>query len=100
MEELFLETNSGLIPLKEEQIQKYNLKMGTYAPFTKFRIVDKHGRFGSIPFENKTSSPGVNDMPLGEGMDDDEIVEFEDLGSIMSQSEIIDFGRGTDSSNY
>ena len=39
-------------------------------------------------------------MPEGEGMEDDEIVEFSETGEILSQSEIIDFSHGTDSEWY
>ncbi len=38
-------------------------------------------------------------MPEGEGLEDDEIVEFSETGAILSQSEIIDFSQGTDSDN-
>jgi hypothetical protein len=39
----------------------------------------------------------VAEMPEGEGLEDDEIVEFSETGAILSQSEIIDFSHGTDS---
>jgi len=96
MKELYLETQQGNIKIDQNQIEKYNLKEGTISPFTKFRIVDK---FGNYNFEGKdTSSPDAEKMPAGEGMEDDEIVEFSETGAILSQSEIIDFSEGTDSS--
>lgn len=94
MIELFLKTENGLIPLDKEVIEKYNLVEGRKSPFTRYYVVDKTG---SHKFDNKTSSPGPEDMPEGEGMEDDEIVEFSDTGAIFSQSEIIDFSHGTDS---
>jgi hypothetical protein len=98
MEELFLETKKGCIKIDPKLIEKYNLKEGMTSPFTKLRIVDKHGNF--FLEGEKTSSPDADEIPTGEGLADDEIVEFKDTGSILSQSEIIDFGEGTDSSNY
>ncbi|MEL7647591.1 MAG: hypothetical protein AAGU76_05830 [Sedimentibacter sp.] len=96
MKELFLNTDEGLVPIEEQIVEKYGLKAGTKSPFHRFWIVDKNGKKG----ENKgfgTSSPDADEMPEGEGLEDDEIVEFEETGAIMSQSEIIDFSRGTDS---
>ena len=96
MKELFLKTESGLVPLDEKIIEKYNLVEGRKSPFTRYYVVDKTGipKFNS---EKETSSPGADEMPAGEGAEDDEIVEFSDTGAILSQSEIIDFSEGTDS---
>jgi hypothetical protein len=96
MKELFLETENGLIPLDEKIIEKYNLVEGRKSPFTRYYLVDKTGRH-KFKSEKETSSPGVDEMPAGEGADDDEIVEFSDTGAILSQSELIDFSQGTDS---
>lgn len=96
MKKLFMETSEGLFPIPEDLINKYNLKSGRISPFNRYRIVDKNGSFEL----NSTSSSDINKMPAGEGMNDDEIVEFNDTGEILSQSEIIDLGEGTDSSNY
>ena len=96
MKELFLKTENGLLPLSEEEIEKYNLEEGKKSPFTGYYVVDKDGRY-KFNNEKQTSSPGIDEMPAGEGMDDDEIVEFSDTGAILSQSEIIDFSHGTDS---
>ena len=95
MKELFLNTEQGLVPIDVKIIEKYGLKEGTKSPFNRFWIVDKNGSMGNGKIE--TSSPGVDEMPAGEGLEDDEIVEFEETGAIMSQSEIIDFSHGTDS---
>ncbi len=71
------------------------MKEGTRSPFNRLWIVDESGRTGDGV--NETSSPGADEMPAGEGLEDDEIVEFKETGAIMSQSEIIDFSHGTDS---
>ena len=70
--------------------------IGRKSPFTRCYVVTKDGRnkFGG---EKETSSPGLDEMPAGEGAEDDEIVEFSDTGAILSQSGIIDFSLGTDS---
>lgn len=96
MEKLFLQTENGLIPLDEKMIEKYNLVKGRKSPFTRYYVVDETGNhnFGST---KETSSDDVDRMPAGEGAEDDEIVEFSDTGTILSQSEIIDFSHGTDS---
>jgi len=97
MKELFLNTKQGLVPIEEKIIEKYNLKEGIISPFSRYWIVDKNGSLGEKLPENETSSPGVDEMPAGEGLENDEIVEFSETGAILSQSEIIDFSGGTDS---
>ncbi len=96
MKELFLKTENGLIPLDEKIIEKYNLVEGKKSPFTRYYVVNKTGRI-KFDSEKQTSSPGADEMPAGEGAEDDEIIEFSDTGAILSQSEIIDFSHGTDS---
>ncbi|WP_326910075.1 hypothetical protein [Sedimentibacter sp. MB31-C6] len=100
MSELFLKTENGLIPISKEKVEKYNLKLGTFAPFSRFPVVDKDGNFSANYLNKETSSPSADEIPAGEGLEDDEIVEFSETGEILSQSEIIDFSQGTDSSNY
>jgi len=97
MKELFLSTNQGLVTIEEKIIEKYNLKEGKISPFSRLWIVDKNGSTKDTMDDNETSSPGIDEMPAGEGLEDDEIVEFSETGAIMSQSEIIDFSHGTDS---
>lgn len=97
MKELFLKTDHGLFPIDEKLIEKYNLTEGKIAPFSRFWVVDKNGSRGIVIPEDDTSSPGIDEMPQGEGIEDDEIEEFEETGAILSQSEIIDFSHGTDS---
>jgi hypothetical protein len=97
MKELFLKTKNGLQPIDEKLINKYDLVEGKIAPFSRYWVVDKNGSKGINNPDDDTSSPGVDEMPAGEGAEDDEIVEFSDTGAIFSQSEIIDFSHGTDS---
>lgn len=97
MKELFLKTENGLQPIDEKLIEKYNLVEGKIAPFSRYWVVDKNGSVGINNPDDDTSSLGIDEMPAGEGAEDDEIVEFSDTGAIFSQSEIIDFSHGTDS---
>lgn len=97
MKELFLKTEHGLQPINEKIIEKYNLVEGKIAPFSRCWVVDKNGSVGIRNPDNDTSSPGLDEMPEGEGLDNDEIEEFSETGAIFSQSEIIDFSHGTDS---
>lgn len=97
MKELFLKTENGLQPIDEKLIEKYNLVEGKIAPFSRYWVVDKNGSMGVNNPDDDTSSPGIDEMPVGEGAEDDEIVEFSDTGAIFSQSELIDFSHGTDS---
>lgn len=97
MKELFLNTDQGLVKIEEDVIKKYNLKEGMISPYSRFWIVDKNGITENAMFKHETSSPDVREMPAGEGLEDDEIVEFGETGAILSQSEILDFSEGTDS---
>ena len=97
MKELFLKTENGLQKIDETVIEKYNLCEGKIAPFSRYWVVDKNGSLGINNPDDDTSSPKPDEMPVGEGAEDDEIVEFSDTGAIFSQSEIIDFSHGTDS---
>lgn len=87
MEDLFIETEKGNIPVDQNLIEKYDLKEGTFTPFTQERIVDKNGEFiYDMPEEERGS--------LNQG--DDEIDEMEN-GLALSTSEMIDIYEGTDS---
>lgn len=97
MKELYLKTEHGLQKIDEKLIEKYNLSQGKIAPFSRYWVVDENGSLGVNNPDDDTSSPGIDEMPAGEGVEDDEIVEFSDTGAILSQSEIIDFSHGTDS---
>jgi len=95
MIEKYLKTENGNIQIDQDQVAKYNIKEGQISPYTKYRIVDKEGNFPKTR-DDETSRPKVEEMPEGEGLEDDEIVEFPH-GQILSQSEILDFSQGTDS---
>ena len=97
MQELFLKTEEGLLPLDEKIIKKYNLKAGRISPFSRLWVVDKDGNVAKNSSYEGTSSPKPEEMPAGEGLEDDEIIEFEETGAIFSQSEIIDFSSRVDS---
>jgi len=97
MRELFLKTEHGLQPISEEEASKYNLKEGRISPFSRYWVVDKDGSTGINDPTDDTSSPGPDEIPEGEGLDNDQIQEFPETHAIMSQSEIIDFSHGTDS---
>ncbi len=97
LKELYLKTEHGLQKIDEKLIEKYNLSQGKIAPFSRYWVVDENGSMGVNNPADDTSSPGLDEMPAGEGAEDDEIVEFSDTGAIFSQSEIIDFSHGTDS---
>lgn len=89
MEELFLETKNGNIPLSQDIIRKYNLKKGIRSPFSNERILGKNGEYfieeskkkGSLN-EEKTTGSGIKEMENG--------IE-------LSTSEMIDIAQGADS---
>ncbi len=97
MKELYLATKSGNLKINQDQIEKYNLKEGSISPYTKYRIVNENGNFTHQRSDDEKIYSVKPEMPEGEGLEDDEITEFPN-GQIFSQSEIIDFSEGTDSS--
>ncbi|RDU25205.1 hypothetical protein [Anaerosacchariphilus polymeriproducens] len=56
MERLFVETKQGNIPIDDAIVEKYELKEGTFTPFTHQRIVDKNGNFFHEEVEKKKTS--------------------------------------------
>ncbi|QHQ63060.1 hypothetical protein Ana3638_21645 [Anaerocolumna sedimenticola] len=87
MEELYLETKNGNIPIDEDIVEKYDLKKGTRSPFTNNRILGENGDYvREDPPEERAS--------LNQG--DDEIEDLEN-GLMLSQSEMIDIAQGVDS---
>lgn len=96
MKELFIETKSGRVPLDQEVIKKYDLNQGAKSPFTNSPIVGESGNSKlEVPLREKSISHDFNDMPL-KGIEGDGFDQMEN-GFQMSQSEIIDFAQGTDS---
>lgn len=89
MEELFLETKNGNIPLSDDIIKKYNLKKGIKSPFSNERIVGKNGEY----FLEKPKKEGSlnEEKQVGDG-----IKEMEN-GIELSTSEMLDIASGADS---
>jgi hypothetical protein len=87
MEEIYIETKNGNIKIDDSFVQKYNLKKGTFSPFTHERLVGKNGDFhrDDLPEEKDSLD-----------QDDAEIEEMEN-GLMLSQSEMIDIAQGVDS---
>lgn len=98
MKELFIETKSGRIPIDQEAIQKYDLNQGTKTPFTNSSIVGTAGDSQrDAPLREKSVRENFNNMPF-KGIEGDGVDQMEN-GFQMSQSEVIDFSQGTDSSS-
>lgn len=94
MDKLFLRTKRGDVPIDPSVAAKYDLKAGEETPFSHAKIV---GADGSAPQGGAQSGQKEEGEKEGELMND-EISELEN-GVTLSQSEIIDFSQGTDSSN-
>lgn len=80
MDNLFLQTDRGNLPLSPETIKKYNIKKGNKSPFLRYPVVD---RFGDATAEPPKKSPPV----------------VEESSLTLTTSEIIDFMQGADSSD-
>jgi hypothetical protein len=87
MERLFVETDQGDIPIDKGIAEKYELKEGTFTPFTHQKIVDKNGNFVHEEVEKKNTSLKNQD---------DDIKEMEN-GFMLSTSEMLDIAEGADS---
>ncbi|WP_227020102.1 hypothetical protein [Sinanaerobacter chloroacetimidivorans] len=92
MENLYLETENGNVPLQEEIIEKYHLRKGTKSPFTSNRIVGKNGEFFMEPDPEYYEYEELK----SEGFHDDGIDQM-DHGFEVSTSEMIDIAQGVDS---
>ncbi|MCL2052975.1 MAG: hypothetical protein FWG90_00825 [Oscillospiraceae bacterium] len=79
MEELFVATEQGNIPIEPRIAEKYNLKKGVKTPFSNHTIVDKNG--------NATPEPPKKEP----------VEEPEDEGIILTTAEVLDFAAGADS---
>ena len=90
MEELYIETKNGNVPIDPKVIKKFNLEQGSLSPFTRSRIVDKNGEFpAETATEKDPKNNGTTQKP------EDGIVETENVQ--FSTSEIIDLAHGEDS---
>ena len=80
MEELFVATEQGNIPIDKSVVEKYNLERGLRTPFSGNVIVDKN----SDATPKKSTK---NKKPL----------ENDESGVMFTTSEILDFADGADS---
>lgn len=83
MENLYIETDNGNIPIKKEVIEKHKLEKGMISPFTRFRIVGENGEF---PFRAAAKKDLKQDTMNADAED-----------VMLTASEIIDFSQGADS---
>lgn len=91
MNELFLETKSGSIPIDSAIVERNHLKKGTLSPFTGNRIVGKNGDFQlEVPIENNS--------PLNSLKNQDDGIDEMENGLALSTSEMLDIAAGVDSS--
>ena len=79
MEELFLKTERGNLPIDYKAAIKYNLKRGEKSPFSSYLIADKSG------------STQIAAKPQSQNF------EFDENPQILTTSEVIDFMQGSDS---
>lgn len=94
MEELYLETKNGKVPIDPAVAEKLGLEKGTKSPFSRQRIVGPNGEY---PQETGIEKDPKN-QPLsksGRAEDDDPLYG----GTMLTTSEILDFAQGTDSTN-
>ena len=85
MENLYIETSSGRLPIKKEIVEKHHLEKGMLSPFTRSRIVGENGEFPSRVSVVKDKDGAMNgDMEATENV-------------LLSTSEVIDFSQGEDS---
>lgn len=99
MEDLYLKTENGMVPIDEKAVQKYHLETGAKSPFTQSRIVDETGDYHLKEDADKDSEASIHksfeEMPI-QGIEGDGVDQLEN-GFQFSQSEIIDFSQGVDS---
>ena len=83
MENLYIETENGNIPIEKGIIEKHNLEKGMYSPFARYRILGENGDFPKRASAKKDSEKDTMNA------------EAEDV--MLTASEIIDFSQGADS---
>ena len=82
MDQLFVATEQGNIPIEQSVVEKYNLEKGMIAPFTGNVIVDKNS--DATPkrsIKSKKSLQGIKN----------------ESGVMLTTSEALDFASGADS---
>jgi hypothetical protein len=90
MEELFLETESGFVPIEPGIVRKYKLEMGSRSPFARSRIVGRNGEYPPRPAAGSREKHWLDEQP------DHDISDI-DNGVLFSTSEILDLAQGVDS---
>lgn len=94
MERLYLKTKGGIVPIDQALVEKYGLKAGMTTPFSHGSIVSDSGDDARHTLGAQQKDEGE---PKGELVNDG--ISQLDNGLTLSQSEIIDFSQGVDSSN-
>jgi len=88
MERLYIETDSGRLPIDPAVAERLKLEKGTFSPFTNKRIVGEKGDFP----ERRPAKNGDGALKLDEN-------KFEPTENIQfTTAEILDLALGTDSS--
>lgn len=95
MKRYCLRTTHGSYPIDPRIAEKYHLRLGMESPFTHSAIVDPAGNAG--PAEEDPPKRELQQGHIGE-LANDGVTQIEN-GITLSQSEIIDFSQGVDSSN-
>lgn len=96
MKDLYLEAEGVRIPLDQGVIEKYGLNQGTKSPFSGRSIVGPDGDSTlDVLKKEKSIKDSFNKMPF-KGIEGEGVDQMEN-GFQMSQSEILDFAQGTDS---
>ncbi len=90
MEELFLETENGIIPIDPEIVRKYRLEKGSRSPFSRSRIVGRNGEYPDRAAQSGTKAQWLDEQPEHD-------IEDIDNGILFSTSEILDLAQGVDS---
>lgn len=78
MDQLFVETESGRMPISHHIVEKYHIKKGTHSPFTHNRIVNQYGDFTLVrkpkimmetPKENTQMFSTAESIDIAHGVD-------------------------------
>jgi hypothetical protein len=92
MEKLYIETDSGNLPIDPGVAERLKLEKGTFSPFTNRRIIGERGDFPKETPAEKGPKNSEAALKLNEeGFEPTENIQF-------STAEILDLARGVDSS--
>lgn len=89
---LYLQTETGRIPIAPEVAEQMGLKAGMISPFTRLPVVEEGGEQKPPEERPKAQLP----PQTSDAAPEDDGVALMD-GAALSPSEIIDFAQGTDS---